>query len=273
MKSIHCIVVVLGFAMTGHQALAAPAPVWSDEFDQAQGAAPNPAKWVCDLGGGGWGNHELEVYTDARENVRVVADPAATDGKALAITAVRTAAGGYTSARLKTQGLFMTIHGRVEARMKLPRGQGFWSAFWMLGNNIGAVGWPACGEIDIMENLGHRPGTVYGTLHGPGYSGSHALQRSYKLPDRATFDDGYHIFAVEWATDRIQWSVDDHVYHVCTPADLPSGAAWVFNGRPFFLLLNLSVGGDWPGNPDATTVFPQTLYVDYVRVFAPMPQF
>jgi beta-glucanase (GH16 family) len=272
MRSAFCFLAGLGLAVTGYQAIAAPAPVWSDEFDQAEGAAPNPAKWVCDIGGGGWGNHELEVYTDARENVRVVADADATDGRALAICAVRTSTGGYTSARLKTQGLFTPMYGRIEARLKLPRGRGLWSAFWMLGSNIGAVDWPACGEIDIMENLGHRPGIVYGTLHGPGYSGNRPLHASCTLPDDESFGDGYHVFAIDWSPDRIQWSVDGHAYHVWTPASLPPGAKWVFNDHPFYIVLNLAVGGGWPGNPDATTVFPQTLYIDYVRVFAPNAQ-
>jgi beta-glucanase (GH16 family) len=229
-------------------------------------------KWNYDLGGGGWGNRELEVYTAARENSRIVADPDATDGKALAIRAVRTATGGYTSARLKTQGKFAMTYGRVEVRMKLPRGRGIWSACWMLGGNFGIVGWPACGEIDIMENLGHRPKTIYGTLHGPGYTGSRALHGSYTLPDGRSSDDGYHVFAIEWSPNRIQWFVDNHVYHVCTPASLPDNTKWVFNDRPFSLLLNLAVGGDWPGIPDPTTVFPQMLYIDYVRVFAPDPK-
>jgi len=271
MKSAFYFLTGLGLAVTGHQAIAAPAPVWSDEFDQTVGSAPDPAKWSHDLGGGGWGNRELEVYTDSRENSRVVADPEATDGRALAICAVRAPGGGYTSARLKTRGRFAMTYGRVEVRMKLPRGQGIWPACWMLGDDFGAVDWPACGEIDIMENLGHRPGRIYGTLHGPGYAGRNPIQRAYSLPDGSAFADGYHVFAVERLPDEIRWSVDDHVFHVCTPAVLPANTKWIFNDRPFFLLLNLAVGGLWPGNPDATTVFPQTFYIDYVRVFALRP--
>lgn len=261
-----------GLISAGWAAAAAPAPVWSDEFNQAFGSAPDPAKWACDRGGGGWGNSELEVYTDSRANSRIVADPEATDGRALAICAVRTAAGGYTSARLTTRGLFTVTGGRIEARLRLPRGQGIWPAFWLLGCDLDAVGWPACGEIDIMELLGSRPGTIYGTLHGPGYSGAHPLQRSYTLADGAVFAGGYHVFALDWSPERITWSVDGHVYHVCTPADLPAGTRWVFRDRPFYLLLNLAVGGNWPRDPDTTTGFPQTLYVDYVRVFAPPPK-
>jgi beta-glucanase (GH16 family) len=268
MKSLFCRLVGLGLAATVHLAAATPPLVWSDEFDQAEGTAPDPSKWNYDLGGGGWGNQELEVYTDARENSAIAADPDATDGKALAIRAVRTAAGGYTSARLKTQGLFTTTYGRVEARLKLPHGQGLWPAFWMLGNNIGVVGWPTCGEIDIMENLGQDPTRIYGTLHGPGYSGSQGLQGSYTLPGGQLFSDGYHVFAVDWSPGLIEWSVDGHVYHTRTPAMIPAGTQWVFNNAPFFLIMNFAVGGAWPGNPDATTSFPQTLYVDYVRVYA-----
>ena len=269
MRSGLCILVGLVLAATLRA--APPAPIWSDEFNQPVGSAPDPAKWAFDLGGGGWGNRELEVYTDARENSRIVADPDATDGRALAICAVRTGAGGYTSARLKTLGRFTLAGGRIEARIRLPRGQGIWPAFWLLGCDLEKVDWPACGEIDILELLGHRPGTVYGTLHGPGYSGAHPLQARYTLPDGASFADAYHVFVLDWAPDRITWSVDGHIFHVCTPADLPAGTRWVFRDRPFYLLVNLAVGGNWPHNPDATTQFPQTLLVDYVRVFAPAP--
>ena len=268
MRSAFCFLTGLGLAATGHLAAATPALIWSDEFSQPVGTGPDPTKWNYDLGGGGWGNQELEVYTDTRENSAVVADPDATDGRALAVIAVRTAAGGYTSARLKTQGLFTTAYGRIEARLKLPIGDGLWPAFWMLGDNIGAVGWPTCGEIDIMENLGQDPTRVYGTLHGPGYSGAQGLQGAYPLPNGQLFSDDYHVVAVDWSPDRIEWSVDGHVYSTCTPATIPPGTRWVFNGAPFFLILNVAVGGSWPGNPDASTVFPQTLYVDYVRVYA-----
>lgn len=267
MRATVCLLASIGLAATGRLAVAAPTLVWSDEFNQAEGAAPDPSRWGYDLGGGGWGNQELEVYTAARDNSRIVADPGATDGKALAIVADQ-AAGGYTSARLKTQGLFATAYGRVEARLKLPRGQGLWPAFWMLGNNLGTVGWPACGEIDVMENLGQDLTRIYGTLHGPGYSGAQGLQGTYALPGGPSFGDSYHLFAVDWSPGLIEWSVDGQVYHTCTPATIPTGTQWVFNNAPFFLIVNLAVGGAWGGNPDATTVFPQTLYVDYVRVYA-----
>ena len=233
------------------------APLWQDEFNQPVGSGPDPAKWVHDLGATGWGNKELQTYTDSRENSFVTADLEATGGRALVLKAVRTAAGGYTSARLKTQGEFAAGFGRIEARLKLPQGQGIWPAFWALGDNIRETPWPACGEIDIVELIGHQPGTLYGTLHGPGYSGQHGLSKFTVLPGGATFGDAYHVFAVDWHPGRIDWLLDGKIYHTLTPADLPAGAPWVFDGLSCFLLLNLAVGGLWPGYPDATTQFPQ----------------
>ncbi len=246
-------------------ALAAPAPpywtlVWSDEFDGLAGTAPDPAKWIYDLGADGWGNQELENYTGGRENSYL-------DGAGrLVIEARQPAPGQYTSARLKTQSKFAIEYGRIEARMKLPAGQGIWPAFWMLGVDIPEVGWPQCGEIDIMENIGRGPATVHATIHGPGYSGSNGIGQSYSLPDAQPFAGDYHVFAAEWSQNGIQFFVDGHLYHAVEPASLPQGAAWVFN-HPFFLLLNVAVGGSWPGNPDATTSFPQKMLVDYVRVY------
>jgi len=242
--------------------------VWQDEFNQPVGTGPDPAKWVHDLGDNGWGNKELQTYTDSRENSFVTADPAASGGRALVLKAVRTAAGGYTSARIKTHGRFATGPARIEARLKLPRGQGIWPAFWTLGDNIDTVPWPACGEIDVVELVGHQPGTLYGTLHGPGYSGTHGLSKHTVLPHGAAFSDAYHVFAVDWKADHIDWLLDGKVYASANPASLPAGAKWVFDGPPFFLLLNLAVGGLWPGYPDATTQLPQEYRIDYVRVYA-----
>ncbi len=247
----------------------ASTPVWQDEFNQPAGSGPDPAKWVHDLGDNGWGNKELQAYTASRENSFVVDDPEATDGKALVLKAVRTPAGGYTSARLKTQGKFATGYGRIEARLKLPKGQGIWPAFWMLSDNIDKVHWPACGEIDVVELIGHKPGTLHGTLHGPGYSGQHGLTKSTVLPGGANFSEAYHVFAVNWQPGRIEWLLDGKVYHALTPADLPAGTKWVFDDAKHFLLLNLAVGGAWPGYPDATTQFPQEYRIDYVRVYGP----
>lgn len=246
-------------------------PAWQDEFDQPAGAAPDPARWVHDLGASGWGNAELQDYTAARENSFVTEDPDATNGKALVIRAVRTAAGGYTSARLKTQGRYGARFGRIEARMKLPRGQGIWPAFWMLGEPFATAGWPECGEIDIVEVLGHEPHKLYGTLHGPGYSASAGVTGHITLPPGPSLSDRYHVYAVDWEPGRITWLLDGKPYHTVTPADLPPGGRWVFDDAPFFLILNLAVGGRWPGYPDATTTFPQELRVDYVRVYPPKP--
>ena len=166
----------------------------------------------------------------------------------------------YTSARLKTEGKKTFTYGRVEARMKLPYGKGMWPAFWMLGGNS----WPDTGEIDIVENLGREPSIAHGTIHGPGYSGAAGPAGSYTLPGSAAFSDDFHLFAIEWESNAIRWYVDDTLYSTKTPADI-SGKTWVFD-HGFFIILNLAVGGEWPGNPDGTTVFPQRLLIDYVHV-------
>ncbi|HCT80427.1 MAG TPA: 1,3-beta-glucanase [Micromonosporaceae bacterium] len=242
---------------------------WADEFTGAAGTPPNSSRWAYDVGGGGWGNNELEYYTTSTRN-------AALDGNGnLVITARRENPAGYncwygscqyTSARLLTAGKFTQAYGRFEARLKVPRGQGLWPAFWMLGDNIGQVGWPASGEIDIMENVGFEPNTVHGTLHGPGYSGGSGVGGAYSLPGGAAFADAFHTFTIDWAPDSITWYVDGVQYQRRTAADL-RGNPWVFN-RPFFMILNVAVGGNWPGSPNASTVFPQTMVLDYVRVYA-----
>jgi beta-glucanase (GH16 family) len=240
--------------------------VWSDEFSAPNGTLPDSSKWIMETGGSGWGNHELESYTNRARNAHL-------QNGNLVITAHKETYKGadgitreYTSARLKTLGLFEQKYGRFEARIKIPRGQGMWPAFWMLGNNIGTVDWPDCGEIDIMENVGKEPDKVHGTIHGPGYWGGNGLGGSYTLPS-GKFAHGFHIFAVEWEPSAIRFYVDGHLYETRTPADLPAGKAWVFD-HPFFILLNVAVGGDWPGNPDGTTAFPQRMLVDYVKVYA-----
>jgi beta-glucanase (GH16 family) len=237
--------------------------VWSDEFSSSDGSGPDGSKWVFDSGGGGWGNNELQSYTDRRENSVI-------RNGVLAIRALKepfTGADGvrrdFTSARLKTLGRFSQRYGRFEARLRIPRGQGIWPAFWMLGDDIERVGWPACGEIDVMESIGREPMVVHGTLHGPGYSGSRGIGASFK--GSHPFAEDFHVFAVEWEPEAIRWAVDGVQYQSKTPADLPGGARWVFD-RPFFLLLNVAVGGNWPGSPDDTTVVPQEMLVDWVRV-------
>jgi beta-glucanase (GH16 family) len=264
---------IVGLAITcGSQITPAPTKsngwtlVWSDEFNGPNGSAVDRSKWVLETGGNGWGNQELEFYTDRIENASVH------DGN-LAITTISekyTGPGGaarnYTSARLKTKGKFSQTYGRFEARIKIPYGQGMWPAFWMLGDDIDKIGWPACGEIDIMENIGKEPAIIHGSIHGPGYVGGTGTEAPYTLPGKQRFADDFHVFAVEWDPDSVSFYVDQDLYVRRTRADLQPGWKWVFD-KPSFLILNLAVGGDWPGNPDSTTVFPQTMLVDYVRVY------
>ena len=238
---------------------------WSDEFEGPAGATVDATKWTFDVGGGGWGNQELESYTDGPRNAHLTGDGS------LAIDVLRESHTGpdgiareFTSARLKTQGLFAQTYGRFEARLQVPFGQGIWPAFWMLGTDITTASWPACGEIDIMENIGREPFTVHGTIHGPGYSGGSGIGGSFLSAE--SFADGYHIFTVEWTSGELRWLVDDKEYRRAGTGSLPVGAAWVFD-HPFFMLLNVAVGGAWPGDPDATTVLPQEMLVDYVRVY------
>lgn len=231
--------------------------VWSHDFDGAAGSAPDRSAWTNETGGG-WGNNELEDYTDSRDN-------SALDGQGnLVITAKREADGSYTSARLTTQGKYTPRYGRVEARIQIPRGQGIWPAFWMLGSDLPQVGWPNSGEVDVMENVGYEPATVHGTVHGPGYSGGQGITSSYQHPQGWSFADTFHTFAVDWKPGSITWSVDGVAYKTVTPADT-GGNPWVFD-KPFFIVLNLAVGGSWPGYPDGTTQFPQQMKIDYVRV-------
>ena len=231
---------------------------WSDEFDGPAGELPSAANWAFDIGTD-WGNAQLEYDTDRPENVSL-------DGNGnLAITARQESYQGsaYTSGRIKTQGLFEQTFGRFEARIQLPTGQGIWPAFWMLGNDIDAVGWPECGEIDIMEYRGQEPSIVLGTIHGPGYSASAGVSGRYALQG-GRFDTDFHVFAIEWTEDGIAWFVDDDRYHFVDRSD-PEGR-WVFD-HPFFILLNVAVGGGFVGSPNESTTFPQTMLVDWVRVY------
>jgi beta-glucanase (GH16 family) len=244
-----------GTAVTSECPSATWKLAWSDEFDGASGSAVDASKWTYDTGPN-WYNGELQDYTSGATN-------ASLDGNGnLVIEARKEAREGrdYTSARLKTEGKKTFTYGRFEGRMKLPYGQGMWPAFWMLGGN----NWPNTGEVDIMENLGREPSIVHGTMHGPGYSGSAGPTAMYTLPGGAKVADDYHVFAVEWEANAIRWYVDGTLYSTKTPADV-SGKTWVFD-HGFFIILNLAVGGDWPGDPDDTTVFPQKMVIDYVRV-------
>ena len=230
-----------------------------EEFDVA--GAPNDSIWGYDEGTGsdGWGNNELQYYTKRADNVVVE------DGM-LKITAIKEAYEGsdYTSARILTKGKFAQQYGRFEARIKVPSGKGFWPAFWMLGANHETVGWPQCGEIDIMENRGSEPTIIGGSLHGPGYSGGNPVTKEYQLmSDR--FDTGFHVFGVEWTEDYVNYYVDDVLYNQITRDDI--SGEWVFD-QPFFIVLNLAVGGNYDGTPSEDTEFPQHMLVDYVRVYA-----
>ena len=256
-------------------AATAPAPhwelTWSDEFNGANGSSPDPTKWTFASGGSGWGNHELESYTSRPVNVQQKNGDLVITAQKENYTGSDGVARHYTSGRILTQGLFSQAYGRFEARIQLPLGKGIWPAFWMLGNNIGKVGGPTAGEIDVMENIGN-PMKIYSTLHGPqgsmesGQYYTAAPQVKYMLPAGEAVNTGFHIYAVEWKPNDVKFFVDDKMAGEFTRADMPAGAIWVFD-HPFFILLNVAVGGNWPGAPDATTIFPQRMLVDYVRVY------
>lgn len=236
--------------------------VWSDEFTGAAGQAPDNSKWVYDIGRGpgndGWGNQELQTYTNSPNNVKL-------DGEGnLMITAINDN-GAYTSGRIKTQGKFSYGYGRFEARIKTPTGHGIWPAFWMLGNNFPTTSWPQCGEIDIMEQKGQESHVTYGTIHGPGYSGGNSIAGSYTLQN-ARFNLNYHVYSVEWGADYIDFFVDNYWYQRITPDQVKAKGQWVFN-QTFFLILNVAIGGGYVGNPRPSTPFPQSMLVDYVRVY------
>lgn len=249
----------VAFNNTGYDALTSYpgySLVWSDEFD---GTSLNPAVWTYETGNNGWGNNELENYTDRPQNVTLQ------DGK-LVIHALKENYGGssYTSARIKTQGKKEFQYGRVDIRAILPKTKGIWPALWMLGSNINTVGWPACGEIDIMELLGQEPSKSYGTLHWGSSVATHASKGSSYTLSSGTFNEQFHVFSMEWKQDQIKLYVDDNLYFTLNRTDV--GSSYPFNA-PFFFIFNIAVGGNWPGNPDVTTVFPQWMIVDYVRVY------
>jgi beta-glucanase (GH16 family) len=245
--------------------------IWADEFDGPAGTPPDPARWRYALGDGtaesiaGWGNQELESYTDDPAN-------AATDGDSnLSISALESdgslkcwyGACRYTSARLLTADRFEFAFGRVEARLQTAPGAGLWSALWMLGTDIDTVGWPRSGEIDIMEHVGRDPNKLFGTLHGPGYSGNAGYGATIDLP--APLSDGFHVYAIEWEPGHIVWTVDGERYHEATPDDVAPDA-WAFD-HEFYLLANLAVGGGLGGPVRADTVFPARYLIDYIRVY------
>lgn len=234
---------------------------WSDEFSGSAGTAPDNTKWKFDIGTGdnGWGNSELQYYTNRPSNIQL-------DGKGNLVITARSesfAGSGFTSARIKTKDLFAQKYGRFEARIKTPTGPGMWPAFWMLGANIDTKPWPQCGEIDIMEQRGQQPSVTHGSVHGPGYSGANAVTKPYGLTT-GRFDTDYHVYAVEWGEDYIDYFVDNFLYQRITPEKVTG--EWVYN-TPFYILLNVAVGGNFVGFPTTGTPFPQSMYVDYVKVY------
>jgi beta-glucanase (GH16 family) len=252
-------------------ASTAPAPtktiVWSDEFDGPAGAPPDSSKWGFDTGGGGWGNKELESYTARPSN-------ASLDGAGhLTVTARAekyTGADGitryYTSARLQTLHTFQFEYGVVQARIRVPTGQGLVAQFWALGHEAyeGSGAWPSCGEIDTMEVLGSEASVVNGTLHAPWPWAPNGVGGTFN--SATTLSAGFHTYSMQWSPNAVSFLLDGAVYETVTPAKLPAGAAWPFQ-HPYFLLLDLAVGGVWPGSPNASTQFPARMLIDWVRVW------
>jgi len=254
----------------------APSPwvqLWSDEFGGAAGAPIDSTKWRhdtadgCAAGNCGWGNNEKEYYSRAAENI-------ALNGQGQLAIVARSAPAGltcyygpcrYTSAKVTTRGKMDVAPGRVEARIQLPVGQGLWPAFWLLGNGFPATGWPDCGELDVMENRGSAATITSSAIHGPGYSGNTPFVHPHALP-HGSYADGFHVFAVEWDSLTVRFFVDDTVHYVVTRREVEHFGRWVFD-QPFFVILNLAVGGHFDGDPASDAVFPATMLVDYVRVY------
>ena len=232
---------------------------WSDEFS---GETLDATAWNYEIGNGsgGWGNNELEYYTNSNKNIFLSNGNLVIEARKESISSFN-----YSSARITTQNKKNFIHGRIDIRAKLPVDKGLWPALWMLGENISTVGWPSCGEIDIMELVGTNPARSYGTAHWKTSSGTHASKNAgYSLTGR-NFSQEFHVFSIVWTEDSIKWYVDDTLFLTSTKAEIGE-TDYPFN-RPQFFIFNVAVGGDWPGPPDGTTAFPQRMFVDYVRVF------
>ena len=266
-----CVSCLSWFLLTGDALAQKPnwQLVWADEFN---GPTISRTNWVYDVGGNGWGNNERQFYTDRPTNSFIATEPGS--GKScLVLQALdeKYQNRHYTSARMKTQGLHAWTYGRIEASMKVPNGQGIWPAFWMLGADFPKVTWPACGEIDIMEHvLPIGPNTVRGSAHAPKYSGNNSMHCDATPKD---LSGQFHLFAIEWTPTELRYYVDDTKYLTVTPkgsscdgSQKPLPGPWVFD-RPFFVIFNLAIGGNWPGPPDLKTAFPAQLWVDYVRVY------
>ena len=259
---------LVGAGVAGAQKLAPESLVWADEF---AGTSVDAGNWTFEVGGGGWGNGELETYcapwTRAAPCEAGRPNAVVKDGL-LHVIARKDAAGKWTSARLITKRLKSFQYGRIEARIKIPEGEGVWPAFWMLGDDVDQRPWPACGEMDIMENIGKEPGKIHGSVHGTGFTGT-PLGTATELAGGKKFAEEFHTYGVIWAPGKVQYYVDDpaHTYAMFTPADLPKGAVWPFDDGKYFLLLNLAIGGQWPGPPNAATGSQVEMLVDYVRVY------
>ena len=247
---------------------------WSDEFNGAAGAHVDSTTWHYDTGDGcasgncGWGNHEKESYTPSTDNVSL-------NGNGQLMITARRSSGlscyygpcTYTSAKITTRGTMLAAPGRVEARIKLPTGQGLWPAFWMLGGQLPAVPWPLCGELDIMENKGSESRITSSAIHGPGYSGNTPFAHRNPLA-RGTASDDFHLYAVEWDSAHIRFSVDSVTHYAVTRGEISRYGAWVFD-QPMQVILNLAVGGEFDGDPKSDSIVPATMLVDYVRVYTP----
>ncbi len=250
-------------AASSHTGLASAKPIWADEFNGRAGRAPSASRWHHDLGASGWGNSELQRYTASKRNAHL-------DGHGrLVITARRkaggsTAVGDYSSARLTTKAHFSFLYGSVAMRAKLPAGRGLWPAFWMLGAGFPDLDWPFCGEIDVMENIGSHPRRVYGTVHGPGMTSDVGIGGSHTATKRLS--SGYHVYAVKWQTDKITFLFDGVAYSTVLRSSFLEGQTWAFD-QQMFLLVNLAVGGEFPGMPSRRTAFPARLQIDWIRVW------
>lgn len=252
--------------------------VWSDEFSNSTGASAQPSSttWTYDTGGGGWGNNELETYCKwgSATSPCDTANPNAyvgTDGY-LHVVARNPSSGSYSSARMKTQGLFSFQYGRIEIRAQVPEGQGIWPAFWLLGNSYATASWPACGEMDVLErvNAATTPDWNEGSIHGTGFTGT-SLGTTYFFPSGETAA-GWHTYGMIWQKGSVSYYIDDpsnpYVTYSTSSISGLSGAKWPFDtGQSAFLILNIAVGGSWPGSPDSTTTFPAEMLVDYVRIY------
>ncbi|MFN0283552.1 MAG: family 16 glycosylhydrolase [Kineosporiaceae bacterium] len=233
--------------------------VWSDEFEGPAGTPPDPARWTHDTGDGGWGNDELQRYTDSTRNARL-------DGRGALEIVARVEQTGrsrrYTSARITTRRSFTPRYGRFEARLRLPGGRGIWPAFWL--NGICATGWPDCGEVDVMESVDEVPRTVRSRIHGPGPSYRSGIGRDWRV--RSRLDEGFHVYGVEWTPDHAAFTFDGVEYSRVERARLAAGEVWALDNDAY-LILNVAVGGSWPGDPTPQTRFPTRLKVDWVRCY------